>query len=226
MKRRDGIPRFVLAERVAHWLYALFFLVALVTGFLMWIPATRQWLGAARQDVALRHALIGFAMVVVPLLLMALADRDRLLHDMRQIDRWNRDDRRWFWAALRGDTIRKREMPPQGRFNAGMKVNAILVAAMAVGFAVTGGLLLARAELPAWLVSRALALHGFLAIAATALFLGHLAHVFVTRHGRGYLQAMIRGRLPEGIARERHRTWWESVTGQDTQAQRTEDEAP
>ncbi len=103
MKRRDGIPRFVLAERLAHWLYALFFLVALVSGLLMWIPATREWLGAARQAVALRHGLTGFAMIVVPLLLMVLADRRRLLSDIRQVDRWSEKDRRWFWAALRGD---------------------------------------------------------------------------------------------------------------------------
>lgn len=100
-------------------------------------------------------------------------------------------------------------MPPQGRLNAGQKASAVLVAAMALGFVVTGSLLLAKAGLPAWLVSRALWLHGFLAIAGVALLVGHLGHVFLTRDGRGYLSAMIKGGLPEHIARERHRTWWE-----------------
>jgi formate dehydrogenase subunit gamma len=224
MRRRNGIPRFLLVERIAHWLYALLFLVALVSGLLMWIPGTREWLGAARHGVELRHGATGFAMIVIPLLLMAVANRGRLLSDIRQIDRWSPDDRRWFWAALRGDGLRKRQMPPQGKFNAGMKANAILVAAMAVGLAITGGLLLGRAGVPAWLVSRALALHSFLAVAAAALFLGHLTHVFLTRHGRGYLSAMIRGRLPEEIARERHEVWWESVSAQVDTARRIDDE--
>jgi formate dehydrogenase subunit gamma len=224
MKRGSGIPRFVLAERLAHWLYALLFLIALASGLLMWIPATREWLGAAREAVALRHGMTGFAMIVVPLLLMALADRRRLLSDVRQVDRWSVEDRRWLWAALRGDGVRRRVMPPQGRFNAGMKVNAILVAAMAVGFAVTGGILLGKAGLPAWLVSRALTLHGFLAVAAAALFIGHLAHVVFTTHGRGYLAAMIGGTLREEIARERHRLWWESMTVEDCTAQGNDDE--
>jgi cytochrome b subunit of formate dehydrogenase len=154
-------------------------------------------------------------MVVVPLLLLLVLNRKRLADDLREVDRWDANDRRWFWMALRGRTLRGKEMPPQGRLNAGQKVNAVLVAAMALGFAVTGGLLLGKAGLPAWLVSRALWLHDFLAVAAMALLAGHLAHVFLTRHGRHYLKAMITGRLPEWIARERHRTWWEKSTGRN-----------
>jgi formate dehydrogenase subunit gamma len=226
MRRPAGIKRFVLAERLAHWLYALLFLIALVSGSLMWIPGTREWLGAARHGVSIRHGATGFAMIVLPLLLLAVLDRKRLMSNVREVDRWGAADRRWFWAALRGDSLRRREMPPQGKFNAGMKANSILVAAMAVGFAVTGAVLLGKSGLPAWLVSRALWLHGVLAIAATVLFLGHLAHVFLTRHGRGYLTGMIRGGLPEEIARERHRLWYEALAREDPPSERTEDETP
>jgi cytochrome b subunit of formate dehydrogenase len=98
-------------------------------------------------------------------------------------------------------------MPPQRRLNAGQKFNAVLVAAMALGFVVTGSMLLARVHLPAWLVSRALWLHGFLAVAGVALFLGHLAHVLLTSHGRDYLSAMIHGSLKVETALERHGKW-------------------
>jgi len=202
------VPRFVASERLAHWVYALFFLVAFVSGLLMWAPASRAWMAGARHQVAQYHGAVGLAMVFVPLLLLLLLDRRRLAGDVHEIDVWDADDRRWLWAALRGRTLRGGEMPPQGRFNAGQKINAVLVAAMAIGFLVTGALLLARAGLPSWLVSRALWLHGFLAIAAVTLLLGHLAHVFLTRHGRDYLSAMIRGDLAEDTARIRHAKWW------------------
>jgi formate dehydrogenase subunit gamma len=208
------IPRWVLAERLAHWLYALFFVIGLVSGLLMWIPATRAWLGGAREGVALRHGFTGYAMVFIPLILMLVVNRRRLASDVREVDLWDVDDRRWFWASVKGRGLRGGEMPPQGKLNAGQKVSVVLVAAMALGFVVTGTLLLTKAGLPAWLVSRALWLHGFLAIAATAVFLGHLGHVFLTRHGRGYLSSMVRGGLPEHIARERHRTWWEEQRGE------------
>jgi formate dehydrogenase subunit gamma len=207
------IPRWALAERLAHWLYALLFLIAFVSGLLMWVPASRAWMGGAREGVALRHGLTGYAMILVPFILMLVADRRRLAYNVREVDMWDADDRRWFWAAIKGRTMRGDEMPPQGKLNAGQKASAVLVAAMALGFAVTGTMLLAKTGLPAWLVSRALWLHGFLAIAAVALLVGHLGHVFLTRHGRGYLSSMVRGGLPEHIARERHRTWWEEQRG-------------
>jgi formate dehydrogenase subunit gamma len=205
----------VVAERLSHWLYAFFFLVAFISGLLMWLPPTREWMAGARQTVSEYHGAIGFAMVVVPLLLFLILDRRRLARDVREVDRWSRDDRRWFGLALRGYTLRGREMPPQGRFNAGQKLNVVLIAAMALGFAVTGGMLMHREDLPPWLVSRALWLHGILAILAILLFLGHLAHVFLTKHGREYLRGMIGGTVPEELARERHRRWWEEETGQE-----------
>lgn len=205
------IPRFVLAERVSHWLYATFFIAAFVSGLLMWIPGSRAWLAGARHTVATYHGVVGFTMVGLPIVLLLILDRRRLAADLRGVDVWDRDDRRWFWQSLRGGTLRGLQMPPQGRLNAGQKANAILVAAMALGFAVTGAILLNRTGLPAWLVARALWLHSFLAVAGVALFMGHLAHVFLTRHGRKYLDAMVRGSLAEEVARERHLKWWSAM---------------
>lgn len=210
-----GVLRFALGERLAHWLYSLLFLICLVSGLLMWIPATREWMGAARQAVSQRHAIAGFAMVVVPLVVSLVLDRKRVAACLREVDAWTVDDRRWFWAAVRGGTLRNRTMPLQGRLNAGQKISTVLVAAMALGFAVTGALLVAKAGLPAWLVSRALWLHGFLAIAGMALLAGHLAHVFLTRHGLAYLRAMVTGRLREDVARERHAVWWAKIMGEN-----------
>lgn len=212
--RTGWLRRFVVAERLSHWLYALLFIVAFVTGLLMWIPDTRIWLAGTRYTVSQFHGYVGAAMVVLPLLLFLVIDRRRLRRDIQEIDRWDRSDRRWFWLALRGYTLRGREMPPQGRFNAGQKMNVVLVAAMALGFAATGGVLMHRADVPPWLVSRALWLHGVLAVVAIALFAGHLAHVFLTRHGRTYLAAMVRGWIPDTLARERHERWWRAETAQ------------
>jgi cytochrome b subunit of formate dehydrogenase len=69
-------------------------------------------------------------------------------------------------------------------------------------------LLLAKTSLPSWLVSRALWLHGFLAIAGMVLLAGHIAMALLTRHGRASLKAMFTGRLSEEAARERHALWW------------------
>jgi formate dehydrogenase subunit gamma len=208
--------RFVLAERLAHWAYAGSFLVALVSGLLMWVPRTRVLLGVDRLQFSHVHAGFGVLMVLGPLAIFSVLDRRRLRHDIHEVDVWDEDDRRWFWAALRGGTLRRRParagrvMPPQGRFNAGQKSMSVLVAALALGFLVSGSLLLLRLHLPASVVSRALYLHIILVVVSVVLLLGHLAHVFLTGHGRDSLTAMIRGTLSEDTAQERYRKWWQS----------------
>ena len=211
--RPGHIARFIVPERVSHWSYALFFVTAFVTGLLMWIPSTRVWLAGDRYTLSQYHGYVGTAMVLLPLLLMLVLAPRRLGRDLREVDRWSGEDRRWFGLALRGYTLRGRAMPPQGRFNAGQKLNVVLVAAMAVGFAATGGVLMHKQDMPAWLVSRALWLHATLAVAAIALFAGHLAHVLITKHGRTYLRGMVDGSIPEDLARERHLRWWQAETG-------------
>ena len=209
----ERLVRFVPAERLAHWAYAVFFLLSFVSGLLLWIPSTRTWLAGSRHVFAHLHGGMGALMIGVPLVLFLLVDRRRLAGDVREIDLWDGDDRAWFWRAMRGHTLLRREMPPQGRLNAGQKANSIIVAAMAVGFAVTGSLLLAGPRVPSWLVSRALLLHQVLAAAAIVLLAGHLLHVFSTRHGRDSLRAMTRGTMSDMVARERHEKWWRRQGG-------------
>jgi formate dehydrogenase subunit gamma len=198
----------VLAERLAHWVYAFCFLAAGLSGALMWIPSTRQWMAGARYAVSQYHGYVGLAMVIVPLLIFLVLDRRRLAENRRALDEWDANDRRWLLAALSGRMLRGEKMPPQGRFNAGQKVNSHLVAGLALGFIVTGTLLLFRLHLPFWLVSGLLLCHKVLAVAGGVLLLGHLGIALLTRHGRGGLRAMVKGRLPERVAREGHATWY------------------
>jgi formate dehydrogenase subunit gamma len=207
------LRRFVVPERLSHWLYALCFIAAFVTGLLMWIPATRIWLAGDRYPLSQYHGYVGTAMVLLPLILMLVLAPRRLGGDIREVDNWSGEDRHWFRLAVRGYTLRGRAMPPQGRFNAGQKLNVVIVAAMAIGFAATGGILMHKQDVAPWLVSRALWLHTILAVLAIALFAGHLAHVFLTKHGRTYLWGMVWGWIPEDLARERHLRWWQVETG-------------
>lgn len=204
----SGPVRFVLAERLAHWFYALCFLAAGLSGALMWIPSTRQWMAGARYAVSEYHGYVGLAMVIVPLAILLILDRRRLVENWRAMDKWDANDRRWLWAVLSGRMLRGQKMPPQGRFNAGQKLNSHLVAGLALGFVVTGILLLFRLHLPFWLLPGLLLCHKVLAVASGVLLLGHLSIALLTRHGRGGLRAMVKGRLPGEIAREGHATWY------------------
>lgn len=200
--------RFGFAERLSHWFYASCFLTALVSGLLMWAPSTAQWMGTARYAVSQYHGYVGLAMVIVPLLIFLAMDRKSLKKTRADIDRWDADDGRWLRAALTGGMFRKRTMPPQGRFNAGQKLNSHIAAGVTTGFVFTGVLLLLRHHMPYWLTAGVLFAHQVLAVAGVILLVGHVGMAVLTRHGRGGLKAMTKGTLPRDVAREAHPLWY------------------
>jgi formate dehydrogenase subunit gamma len=204
----SGPLRFVLAERLGHWVYALCFLAAGVTGALMWIPSTAQWMAEAYFAVARFHGYVGLAMVLTPFLIFLILDRRRIAENRRALGGLDANDRRWLRAALAGGMFRAKRMPPQGRFNAGQKINSYLVAGLTLAFLVTGSLLIAREHLPEWLASGVLLSHKVLAVAGATLLVGHVGMALLTPHGRGGLKAMVKGILPAHIAREGHSLWY------------------
>ena len=200
--------RFVLAERLGHWSYAFFFLAAGVTGALMWIPSTAQSLAGAYFTVARYHGYLGLAVLIVPLSIFLVLDRRRIAENRRVLGEWSGNDWRWLRAALAGGMFQGKKMPPQGRFNAGQKINSHLVAGLTLAFVVTGSMLLAKGYLPLWLTSGVLVCHKALAVAGATLVVGHVSMALFTRHGRGGLKAMVKGILPAHIAREGHSLWY------------------
>ena len=128
------IPRFGRTERTLHWVHASAFFVLLATGLILWLPDLATAV-AHRRLVKDVHLLTALAWAVLVVLVIVLGDRRRLAADWREIERLDRDDRRWL--TLRGAA---------GRFNAGQKLNAIATSAFALLFAASGVLL--------WLAAR------------------------------------------------------------------------
>ena len=117
---RRYIRRFGRTERTLHWTHAAAFFVLLATGLILWIPDLATAV-AHRRLVKDVHLLTAIAWGVAIVLIVVLGDRRALAADWREIERLDRDDRRWL-------SLRK---APQGRFNAGQKLNAIATAAFA-----------------------------------------------------------------------------------------------
>ena len=121
------VRRFGRTERLLHWTHATAFLLMLVTGLVLMLPTLSEII-ARRQLVKGIHLWTAVAWVVVIVLIVVLGDRRALRADWREIESFDRDDRRWLVGRRR----------PQGKFNAGQKVNALLTAAFAVLFLVSG----------------------------------------------------------------------------------------
>ncbi|HXY84239.1 MAG TPA: cytochrome b/b6 domain-containing protein [Gaiellaceae bacterium] len=191
------VRRFSRTERTFHWVNAVFFLILLATGLVLYLPSLEVAVGR-RPLVKDIHFWSGVGWVVA-LLVVALAGNTRgLMRTARDIDRFDRDDLRW---------LARRRPAPQGRFNAGQKVNAALTAAFTVLF-VASGLLLWFGERDTRLrFASTVVLHDGLAFAALALFVGHLYLAVIHPATRHALRGMTVGTVSEEWATRHHPKW-------------------
>src|SRR4029077_13821435 len=107
-----------------HWVHASAFFVLLGSRLALYIPSLSRAI-ARRPLIKDIHFWTAVSWLGALALIVLVGNRRALARTMREIDLFARDDRRF----LAGNT-----RVPQGRFNAGQKVNAILTAAFAVLF--------------------------------------------------------------------------------------------
>src|SRR5256885_11102048 len=121
------LRRFSRTERALHWVHASAFFVLFGSGLCLYLPSLAQLVGRRPllKDV---HVYTALAWLAALALVILAGDRRRLLADAREIDVFDDDDLGWL----------RRRGNPQGRFNAGQKLNVIVTAARAFLFTLTG----------------------------------------------------------------------------------------
>jgi formate dehydrogenase subunit gamma len=193
---RRRIRRFTRTERAVHWVHAAAFLVLLATGLALYLPSLSELLGR-RPLLKSIHVYTAVAWIVALVFVVAVGDRASLRATLREIDLFDRDDREWL----------KRRHPPQGRLNAGQKVNAILTAVFALLFAVSGVLLWYGERNTRFRFAQTILIHDWLTYVSFFLFVGHLYLSVIHPRTRHSLTGITRGWVYEDWAREHHAKW-------------------
>jgi formate dehydrogenase subunit gamma len=121
----------------------------------------------------------------------------RLLATARELDSFDRDDLRW----LRGGKA------PQGRFNAGQKINAALTAAFTILFGVSGLLLWFGEQDTRYRFASTVILHDGVMYVALALLVGHLYLALIHPATRHALRGMTLGDVRVEWAMRHHAKW-------------------
>ncbi len=190
------VRRFSRTERALHWVHASAFFVLLGSGLVLYLPTLAAEVGR-RPLVKDVHLLTALAWAVALVTVLALGDRRGLRATARELDVFDADDRRW----LRGRPA------PQGRFNAGQKLNAALTAAFALLFAVSGALLWLGERDTRFRFDSTIVLHDVLTYVSVALLTGHLYLAVVHPTTRHALRGVTLGTVREDWAREHHAKW-------------------
>ena len=197
-KRRPRyVQRFTFTERLLHWVHAAAFFVLLGSGLVLYLPALSSAV-ARRPLIKDIHFFTGISWAGAIILIVLLGNRRALRRTLREIDAFDRDD----WRFLRG-----RIDSPQGRFNAGQKVNVIVTAAFATLFFVSGLLLWLGERNTSVRLGGTLYLHDALMYLSIVIVIGHLYLALINRNTRHALRGMTLGTVREDWARAHHAKW-------------------
>jgi formate dehydrogenase subunit gamma len=200
--RPGYVARFTATERLLHWTHASAFFVLLGSGLILWIPSLSIWV-SRRNLVKNVHIWTAVAWAAALLVLVLFGNRRALRDAWREIETFDRADRRW----LRGGRA------PQGRFNAGQKVNALLTASFALLFALSGFFLWLGERDHRFLLDGSGAVHDTVMYLSVALLTGHLYLAVIHPRTRHALRGITLGDVREDWAREHHRKWVDGDRG-------------
>lgn len=204
-RRRDLILRYSAFSRSRHWLIAIAFVLAALSGLALFHPALFGLSGLFGGGPWTRvlHPFFGLLMVV-PFLFLAAAAAEH--NRMQPSD--------WAWLRQYRDVVSNREdrLPEVGIYNAGQKLVFYVSLACVVGLLLTG-LPIWRAYFstyfPIGLIRLASVVH---AVCALALICAMMVHIYAAIWVKGSIRAMTRGWVSPGWAWKHHRAWFREVT--------------
>lgn len=208
------VLRHSLYTRLVHWTVAIFFFLALISGFAMFSPWLYKWLSlpfGGGPFARLLHPWFGLGFVIAMLL---------QLRGWYNAMRWGEDDRRWM-GRIRAYVTNEEKAEPDyvGKFNAGQKIWFWTMVWSGVVFLITGLLLWFPGGLGrtgAWIS------YFFHDVAALVMLGGFIVHIYEgTAAIPGTSHSMIRGTVTEEWAWTHHPGWYRQMTGRDPVADRT-----
>jgi len=201
----DAIVRYTARQRTNHWLVAIAFVLAALSGLAMFHPGL-FWLSdlfGGGPWTRLLHPFLGLAMFIAFAFLAVLLHAD---------NRMTPGD--WRWLRQWRDVVSNHEerLPEVGRYNAGQKL-VFLVIVLALPVLLVTGLIIWRqyfaSYFPIPLIRLAVLVH---AACAFALITTIIVHVYAGIWIKGSVRAMTRGTVTAGWAWKHHRAWFREVT--------------
>jgi formate dehydrogenase subunit gamma len=198
--REPPILRFDRVERAVHWVNASLFVILMLTGAALYAGPISTLVGN-RELVRTVHVYSGL-LLPVPLALGVLGRHGaRLRTDLGRLNRWTRDDARWFRR-------RHRHGVALGKFNPGQKLNAAFIGGAAVVMLGTGSIMKWFDLFPLDWRTGATFVHDWFALGVWVAVLGHI--VFALRDGDA-LESMLNGSVPAAWARTKAPLWYEEL---------------
>jgi len=194
--------------RFLHWAYGIFFFLALLSGFGIYMAWIFRWftpLFGGGAITRMLHPWFGLGFV----LFFAL-QAFNWAADMK----WGPGDTHWMKRlpdyVTHRDTVEPADV---GFFNAGQKMQFWEIVGGCAAYLVTGLIMWFPEIAGRWPVAIAYVIHD---ISALIMLAGIFVHIYLSTIGEpGTMQAMTRGTVSEAWAWTHHPAWYQTMTGRD-----------
>jgi formate dehydrogenase subunit gamma len=193
--------RFDRVERTLHWVNATLFATLMLTGAALYAGPISTLVGH-RDVVRGVHVYSGLFLPVPVLVAIAGRHGARLRGDLTRLNRWSRDDARWFRR-------KRRHQVELGKFNPGQKLNTAFIAGAGVVMLGTGSIMHWFDAFPLDWRTGATFAHDWFAL---GIWVAVLGHIFFALRDQDSLEAMLGGEISANWARKKAPLWYEELT--------------
>jgi formate dehydrogenase subunit gamma len=197
--------------RFLHWMVGIFFFLALLSGFGIYLPWIFRWftpLFGGGPMTRLLHPWFGIGFVAFFALQFF-----NWLGSMR----WTKADSEWM-KNIKDYIFNREPVEPEnvGFFNAGQKLQFWEILFGSIAFVITGVIMWFPEIFGRILVAISYVIHD---ISALIMLAGIFVHIYLSTFGEpGTIQSMTRGTVSEPWAWTHHPAWYKEATGRDPRA--------
>ena len=193
----DRVLRFDGVERALHWVNAALFLILLFTASILYVGPLSGAIGR-RELIRQIHVWCGLVLPV-PLILAVAGKWGRGLRaDVRRLNRWDAEDRRWMKSFGRDPFVRL------DKFNPGQKLNAAFTVGTVAVMLLTGSVMHWFDQFPVDWRTGATFVHDWLAVFVFVVVLGHIGTALADPDA---LAGMVKGSVSARWAARRRPRW-------------------
>ena len=199
------VRRYVPAQQVIHWIGVISFFLLLLTGVALLFPPLSFLAKGGTSGVI--HRIGAIAFILLPALYLLRMPR-KAFELVRESFTYGREELAWFKhmpGYFLGST---RNLPPQGRLNAGQKLHHAATFLMFNTVTLSGLIMwFGKGQLGPEGLSAVVIVHDISMLGLSVMMIGHVYFTFLY----GALSGMVTGKVSEEYARMEHSKWYESL---------------
>jgi formate dehydrogenase subunit gamma len=210
----DRIERFSKAARVTHWIYTITFFLLLFTGLTIFVKsfAFLNVIFGGAQGARIIHRIAGVLFIIVPIY-SYLVNRKAANEFLKEVTSFDKDNVAFLKAFPKEFLGLHPNVPQQGKFNGGEKINSLLTIIGGILFASSGLIMWFPEVMPAIIVQVSYLVHDLATVLCGTAIFGHMYLALLHPGTKEAINGMTKGTVSEDFAKNHYGKWYKEVKG-------------